>query len=238
MKNVNHKYEKFASHQKLVEWVGAFVSNAAAPTAVMAGHYMLAYSPASEQLAPLLSGTQHEDDATTARQAEIGDFSESSFKLGVDLVTKFAPAGIARIALLVNDHLFAQFQSHLVMNCDLASLKKEYYRRSNDIPRELAQLVNDDVQLTDLIIPNNASRKKDSTLPAESIFFSENVFKTHFAREKEVILAYPGFEKDKAGYASGKICFLRPNNTEIQVLPEDQDCGCLGTMIMLSLIHI
>ena len=102
MKNVNHKYEKFASHQKLVEWVGAFVSNAAAPTAVMAGHYMLAYSPASE-LAPLLSGTQHEDDATTARQAEIGDFSESSFKLGVDLVTKFAPAGIARIALLVND---------------------------------------------------------------------------------------------------------------------------------------
>lgn len=231
---IEMRLEEFANHKKLTSWLTEWCHSQNGTLAVMAGHYMLAYSPEGDRLVPLFSSAPEHDDASAReRQAEIGDFPETSFRLGMELLRTCDGADSGKIALLVNDHLFPTFQSDVLRDVPIDALKRTYYRESSGLPAELNAVAADFPDVEDFMLPNNERRRKDSTLPSETIFFSENVLRTHFVKQKDAVLNYPGFEKAKAGYAGGGICYRRPGWTEnYSVVPGDMECGCLGTMIM------
>jgi hypothetical protein len=209
--------------------------------AILAGHYMVVYRPSSRNLVPLIASVLDADPETNQHEnallEEVGDFPEASFKRGLQLRAERGNVG-DRLVMLVNDHQFQVEQQGIPREQELARLKKSYYKDNPEIPEPFRRLAEPYGPLEELLQSNDADRHGESTLPPTTYYFSENVLKKHFARERKMwLLKQPGFRYVSSKvYKTRRVVYEGPDRGDSLCLVNEQDsCGCSGTTIELLL---
>lgn len=227
---------RFSNQPKLFGYLHDTLAAWSGKTTIMAGHYILFYRHATDQLVPLMNSNIDPDNEDEQRYvADVGDFPEASFAIAVRLVASFCHVPI-KLALLVNDRQLKLFQEELPDEKKLTRLRHDYYRQSDPLPDAFRQILCQYPTVVDPMERNDERRRPDSTLPSKTVFFSENVLKNRFERYgKTWSQKFPGFTWTSGVIGPPRLLFNTPFNGRPLCLLEESrlgdSCGCTGVML-------
>lgn len=234
---------RFDSIVELEEYLILFLKRTDLPTAIMGGHFMLAYDSFNDRLAPIIR--QDSDTTNLKNLADLyaGDFPLRSFKLAVSTLVK-SNNDENKIFFLVNDHKF--HDKNFQPNCNdmikgrTGSLRRDFYRQYKSIPKSYRAFCDDlKIDADRLILQNNDNKRSGKQiLPKVTCFYSEQVLRNKFdntTRNKIKTInqfSFNGLENSKqAIYFESKITGCRKSLTEFG------RCGCGGEILEL-LLHL
>ncbi|MBV9470220.1 MAG: hypothetical protein JOZ57_13370 [Abitibacteriaceae bacterium] len=207
-------------------------------TAILGGHYMLAYRQQSQELVPLLASLVREDAQATKFEREmaydIGDFPEATFEIALRLVAA-GPRLTRSIVLVVNDTHFRRTQKQ-PRDKDLAALRRSYYYKG-EIPSPFVHLLAKypGLDAEAVFERNDAHRVADSNLPSKTIFFPEYFLQKEFAHWTDILKATGRF-KSVGNRSCGLRFVYEYHSGRHEVLADSlEGCGCSGETIALLL---
>jgi len=241
-RNIAIKALEFSSREQIIPALQQRILAGDGKTVVFAGHYMLVYRRTTNALVPLLGSIASADPAASDLEREyaayVGDFPEASFDLGLQFLC--ASPAERRIALLVNDHHFKNFQDGLPPSHVLVRLKREYFRSGSALPpvfKDLLERAFPGGGFNDIFERNDVGRSAGGTLPSKTSFSSENVLRNRFEKlRKTWILTRPGFAWSGGIYGGMRLVYSPPRSgRSVCLLDNREGCGCSGAMIELLL---
>jgi hypothetical protein len=208
-----------------------------ANVAVVAGHFMLMYDDLAETLVPMVYRDSDNPRVVALSREMAGDFPVRTFQHGVTLAQGLRSTGHeARIALLVNDHIF-QTNGWRPQNLDdhsrARNLRHAYYRRRQPVPSSyLRHLAKMNLTVDQVLLDNNSSvRSRTDTIPKMSLLFSEQTMRGVFQKETcRELVNFPGFTVKKAGGVTS-LHFREPGAANLMCLADEQGCGCSGEIV-------
>jgi hypothetical protein len=163
----------------MIDWVRRRLSGGA--VSILAGHYLLIYNHAREELVPLmrsegLIGKEEEPFLDLTR-----DFPEATFRKGLDLLLSIGN-NRSRILLLVDDETL-RFTQRLPKASRLSDLRRNYYFHNSFLPPYAFRQELDvrQLKLEDVFEPNFA-RRAASVLPTNTFLFSEHILRVKFRK--------------------------------------------------------
>lgn len=244
----------FDHEDGLLRFLVKQISECKTKTSIMAGHYMLMYDNEQNCLVPMVWQDTENSLVESVSRKMAGSFPLRSFRYGLDLWQKGQDLDShVQIALLINDH---QFQSSYFreINYDQpkgrgGELRKEYYRRSNNLPQAFVQLLRKrGLDKSEILLSNNnmdrdASYDEDdaSILPPESVFFSEQHLRRRFDRHtRQELSEDPRFKITRLDEGGYDLFYYPAGSTQEFCLTEQSDsidgitqsgCGCSGEVI-------
>ena len=233
----------FADHQITSESaLEAFLMTLAAEsrtsrTAVVAGHFMLAYSPLSDELVPMVWQDLSEPALQDFSKRMVGDFPMRTFQYGVDVWE--ASDGAADLVLLVNDHKFQSPSFQPALRNHLrgrgGALRRDFYRdHGSTLPDSFStHLTQRGLSASDLL---RVAEHEGTTLPLDgaSIYTSEQVLRNRFDdKTRARLLEDSAFSSDGRPGAKSQI-YYSPSYAANQIcLTKDGSCDCSGEVLEL-----
>lgn len=199
-------------------------------TIVMSGHYMLMYDRQKEHLKPMIKEDLDDPNQIGYVKDEVGDFPTITFKFGLKLRKQMN--GNARLALLVNDHLFLKENKYL--SGKGGELRKQYYNNNNIIPQAYKKILKkSNKDALDVLLDNNdASRKSVEILPKSTFLFSEQKLRNNFNNNrKREVLTDSSFKIKKNILGSEELFFNSTFSFKEICLTHAGSCDCAGEVI-------